>query len=227
MCPQWLFKPAGQMVLPFIEKVRHRAAAVLGQRKAVRRKPSREPLVFIDNIGPIRFIRRKRSRHIKISVEPFKGVRVTVPYGVAFKDAAAFVEEKRTWIKKQAMWVAEREREYAEQLRTAVPFDHTLAQAELTSRVYELSARFDLPFAKVAIRKQRTRWGSCSHKNNINLNMQLARLPAELRDYVILHELVHTRVKNHSALFWSTLNTLVGDAKALDRQLRKYHTWVL
>lgn len=73
------------------------------------------------------------------------------------------------------------------------------------------------------MKNQKTLWGSCSSANNINLNVNLVRLPDELRDYVLLHELVHTRHKNHGNAFWRALNHLVGDGKRLQRQLRQYH----
>ena len=72
------------------------------------------------------------------------------------------------------------------------------------------------------MKNQKTLWGSCSSANNINLNVNLVRLPDELRDYVIWHELVHTRHKNHSKAFWRALNRIVGDGKRLQRQLRQY-----
>ena len=77
-------------------------------------------------------------------------------------------------------------------------------------------------FNRASVKNQRTLWGSCSSRNNINLNINLLRLPEELRDYVILHELVHTRHKNHSREFWRELDRSVGDAKSLQRHLRKF-----
>jgi predicted metal-dependent hydrolase len=72
------------------------------------------------------------------------------------------------------------------------------------------------------VKNQKTRWGSCSEKNNINLNVNLVLLPDELIDYAILHELVHTRVKNHSKRFWAELDKLVGDAKKNDKKLKNH-----
>ena len=77
-------------------------------------------------------------------------------------------------------------------------------------------------YNKVFVKNQRTLWGSCSAANNINLNVSLLGLPDELRDYVILHELVHTRHKNHGRAFWTALNRLVGDGKGLQKRLRRY-----
>ena len=86
----------------------------------------------------------------------------------------------------------------------------------------ELAKIYGFKYAKASIRNQKTKWGSCSAKNNISLNINLVRLPDELRDYVILHELVHTRHKNHSNRFWETLDTVTGGcSKALRRELRK------
>lgn len=77
-------------------------------------------------------------------------------------------------------------------------------------------------YNRVFIRNQKTRWGSCSSKNNISLNMKAVLLPQELLDYVILHELVHTRIKNHSDDFWAVMNKLVGDGKDMASRLKEY-----
>jgi predicted metal-dependent hydrolase len=72
----------------------------------------------------------------------------------------------------------------------------------------------------LSLRNQKTRWGSCSAKNNISLNMNLIRLPQKQQDYVILHELVHTKHKNHSRDFWAEMDRIVGDGKRLRREMR-------
>ena len=102
------------------------------------------------------------------------------------------------------------------------PIDKDKARPKLERRIKELAQKHQFTFNKLSIKNQKTRWGSCSIKNNINLNARLLHLPRELIDYVILHELVHTKVKNHSKEFWSTLDRFVGDSKFYDKQLRSY-----
>ena len=93
----------------------------------------------------------------------------------------------------------------------------------LIERLNAIAAQFGFEYNRVSVRRQKTRWGSCSGKNNINLNIALVRLDEHLRDYVILHELVHTRIKNHSKRFWEELDKYTGGkAKELNKQLRKY-----
>ena len=82
------------------------------------------------------------------------------------------------------------------------------AKAYLPNRVEKLAKTYDLVYKKVKINNAKTRWGSCSSENNINLSLQLMRLPDYLIDYVILHELAHTKVKNHSTQFWYLLDAL-------------------
>ncbi|MFC2051983.1 M48 family metallopeptidase [Chloroflexota bacterium] len=81
---------------------------------------------------------------------------------------------------------------------------------------------FLFTFNRVFIRSQKTRWGSCSKNNNISLNVKLVLLPEDLVDYVILHELVHTRIHNHSKSFWEELDRHTGNSKAFASRLRKY-----
>lgn len=99
------------------------------------------------------------------------------------------------------------------------------AHQYLPGRVRELAARHGFLYRRLFIKNLRSRWGSCSAANNINLALQLMRLPDELVDYLILHELVHTKVKNHGPGFWKLLDEVSGDAKGLDRKLRKERLW--
>jgi len=73
---------------------------------------------------------------------------------------------------------------------------------------------------KIAIRNQRSRWGSCSKKGNLNFNYKLVFLPPEVRDYVIVHELCHIKEFNHAKPFWALVAETVPEYKALRKQLR-------
>ncbi|MFC2130618.1 M48 family metallopeptidase [Bacteroidota bacterium] len=96
------------------------------------------------------------------------------------------------------------------------------ARDYLPDRVKFLAEHYNIPYKKVFIKNLKTRWGSCSRENNINLNIHLMRLPYKLIDYIILHELAHTIERNHSKHYWSLLDSYVDDAKAFERQLRQY-----
>ena len=97
------------------------------------------------------------------------------------------------------------------------------AEEYLPPLVQYWSSLFDLPYNKVTISKARSRWGSCSSKRDISLSFYLMLLPAHLMDYVILHELAHTREMNHGSKLWELLNQLTdGKALALRKELRMH-----
>ena len=96
------------------------------------------------------------------------------------------------------------------------------AKQYLPDKVNELAEKFGFKFNKLTLKNIKSRWGSCSRKNNINLSIHLMRLPDHLIDYVILHELVHTVHHNHSARFWNMLNDVTGGSKILDKEFKKY-----
>jgi predicted metal-dependent hydrolase len=101
-----------------------------------------------------------------------------------------------------------------------------MAQAHLVPWLHTKSQEADLPFHKVVIRTQKTRWGSCSQQGTINLNSQLLFLPPHLVDYVLLHELCHTVHLNHSAAFWELLQQKAPDYKAMVQDLRQAWCYV-
>ncbi len=96
------------------------------------------------------------------------------------------------------------------------------AKIHLPERVHYLAAKYGFKYNKVFIKNNKTRWGSCSSKNNINLNLHLMRLPQHLSDYVILHELTHTIHKNHSKKFWASLDNFSVNARSLSKELSQY-----
>lgn len=96
------------------------------------------------------------------------------------------------------------------------------AKEILPERVRTIAQRLNLPYGSVTIRKSKTRWGSCSYRNDISLSLYLMKLDDELVDYIIIHELCHTKVKNHSPQFHEMLNQLTnGRHKELDRKVKQ------
>ncbi|MEW6653484.1 MAG: SprT family zinc-dependent metalloprotease [Bacteroidota bacterium] len=92
----------------------------------------------------------------------------------------------------------------------------------LPLRIYELSVKHKLIYNYISIRNMKTRWGSCSSSNKITLNSHLMTLPNHLIDYVLLHELVHTIIKNHSCRFWTSLESVCPNPKILNKELKNY-----
>ncbi|MBA7664011.1 hypothetical protein ES703_72061 [subsurface metagenome] len=178
--------------------------------------------VEINGIGPVLFERSNRASRVIIYVKPFRGVRVAVPYRLSFKKAEDFVSTKTDWIKIQLEKRQQYEKECNLNSSVNETVDKKKAKKVLTRRLKQLAKKHGYTYNRVFIRNQRTRWGSCSHKNNISLNMKLVLLSEELMDYVILHELVHTHRKDHSKAFWTEMDKLVGDGKKISSRLRKY-----
>lgn len=96
------------------------------------------------------------------------------------------------------------------------------AKQYLSVRLVQLAQQHGFEFNRLFIREQKTRWGSCSSRGNISLNWKLIKAPVAVSDYVILHELVHTEIMNHSAAFWQRVETLVPDFKEAKLWLRTH-----
>ena len=98
------------------------------------------------------------------------------------------------------------------------------AKRILPPRVKQLADNYHFTYSKVIVKQIKSRWGSCSNKGNINLSFYLMLLPPYLIDYVILHELCHTREMNHSDRFWRQMDAVTGAAgKKLRQELKQYN----
>jgi predicted metal-dependent hydrolase len=101
------------------------------------------------------------------------------------------------------------------------------AKEILPSRVELLAQKYGIQYNKIAIKRSTSRWGSCSSRNNINLSIFLMKLPDELINYIILHELCHIVHKNHGPKFWSALDQMTGgNAKKLSKEVKRFKTGI-
>lgn len=183
--------------------------------------------IHVDNIGEVTLAASSRSRRIVISIRPHRGVRVSIPPHASVEQAIEFVRRKEKWIQKNLAEIAAH-REQQKAINEAFNnIDKKEAIKQIKKRVQELAGQNGFNFGKISIRNQRTRWGSCSGKSNLTFNMKLAVLPEELLDYVIFHELVHTRFHNHSPRFWEELNKYVGNGKTKASMLTYYGLGIL
>ena len=162
------------------------------------------------------FARHPRARRYIIRVEENGTVRVTVPRWGSKREAAAFAARERPWIEKQLRRSdAEREARERERRTTngvlGAPNGERLAEQrmlmvrarqELPLRLLELAARHGLAVTRISVRNQRRRWGSCSPAGHICLHWRLVTMPEPVRDYVLIHELMHLKRMDHSEKFW-------------------------
>lgn len=179
-------------------------------------------ILDIEGLSSITIKHSFKAKRLRITVSS-GSVRVAVPHGVSLDKAKAFVREHAGWIRHHEARLKLREQAGMELLRELPPIeDLDEARQKIIYRCRLLALHTGLSFNRLTIRSQKTRWGSCSARNDISLNIKLARLPQMLMDYVILHELVHTRVKGHGPAFWNELDKYAGDSRKLRRELRKY-----
>lgn len=101
------------------------------------------------------------------------------------------------------------------------------ARKDITRRVEQYATILGLEYERIAIRAQKSRWGSCSGKMNLNFNCLLMLCPEQIRDYVVVHELCHLKEMNHSKSFWALVETVLPDYREQRDWLKKYGTEII
>jgi predicted metal-dependent hydrolase len=163
------------------------------------------------HLGDILFYKKKGLQRMSIRVHPVKGVTVSVPYIVPYAAAMAFFKLKREWVLQTVARQKERYKDVPKADPGQVEQMRRQARSELPVRLKELAERYGFVYNRVAIKHNSTNWGSCSARNNINLNLNIVRLPAALRDYILLHELCHLRHHDHGQAFHLLLEHVCTD----------------
>ena len=142
---------------------------------------------------------------------------MTIPRGGSRREADAFVVRNQAWIDAQLAQVRppavtpEAQRAWRARAREVLP-----------ARLYELANQHGCLVTAVSIRSQRTRWGSCGRNGHISLNWRLMLMPEWVRDYVLVHELMHLRRMDHSPKFWRHVEAACPDYRVARQWLRRH-----
>ncbi len=160
-----------------------------------------------------------RAKNLRLSIRHDGSVTVTRPRYVSDKQTIFFVEQHTDWIKKKlekfkhypADFTRHDREHYLEHVETA----RKLVHEKLTywNKFYNFS------YGTVAIRSQKTKWGSCSSRKNLNFNYRIIFLSTELQDYLVVHELCHLQEMNHGSNFWKLVEKTIPDAKILQKKI--------
>jgi predicted metal-dependent hydrolase len=157
----------------------------------------------------------RQARRYVMRVRPDGDLRVTIPRGGSRGEAERFVERHRAWAERQRVKIIASRRP-----ATEVRALRTRAGHELPPQLLALAATLGVTVARVTIRDQRSRWGSCSPKGHIALNFRLLLMPPEVREYVLIHELMHVKQPNHSRRFWRLVEAACPRFREAERWLR-------
>jgi len=169
------------------------------------------------------FKRSKRARNLSLSIDCEAGVVATLPWWTSEKTMEKFILQKGKWILKNLGFLKSLKLKY---LPKPTKRDYLAKKEEVRKLVYRRLEHFNqhyhFKYKKIYIKRHRSRWGSCSQDKNLNFNYRLIYLPKILRDYIIVHELCHTRQFNHSAKFWQLVERCFPNYRILKKRLEKY-----
>ena len=162
---------------------------------------------------------RSGRKTIGIQIGADGEVTVRAPFHCSNEEIRQMVEKHRAWILNKTA-AAERT------LRNSVPVTEQMkeegiqrARTIFPERAAYYASRMGVTYGRITIRDQKTRWGSCSSKGNLNFNWKLALMPDRILDYVVVHELAHRIEMNHSDRFWRIVEHQLPDYKVLRAKL--------
>ena len=157
-------------------------------------------------------------------------VKARVPNRTADAVVEKFVKERAGWIaekyllqkaRQEKQKLARGTRDYEQNPALEARY-RELARAVIGQRVSYFAAKMGVTYGRIPIRDQKTRWGSCSGRGNLNFNWKLVLMPPEVLDYVVVHELAHRKQMNHSPLFWAEVGRVLPDYESRRRWLKEH-----
>jgi predicted metal-dependent hydrolase len=164
----------------------------------------------------------KRAKRVRLAIYPGGEMVLTTPHRLPDFFVQKFLRSKAKWIVQK--W------EHARKLPKPVKADtreeylqHKAAALKFVKdRLEHFNRHYNFKYNKVTIKNHKSLWGSCSRRGNLNFNYKLALIPQEQADYVIVHELCHLRVFNHSQAFWDLVGQAVPNHRQIRAALRKH-----
>ena len=166
---------------------------------------------------------RSRRKTVALQVLGLNDVVVRAPMRMSNREIEEFVQQNMDWIQKNLKKVAENQKEEEEIVPMTEAEVRELAEQAtqlIPERVKHFAPLVGVTYGRITIRNQKSRWGSCSAKGNLNFNVGLLLAPPEVLDYVVVHELCHRKEMNHSPKFWAEVSKLIPDYKQHEKWLK-------
>lgn len=169
---------------------------------------------------------KSRRKTIAIQVNSDLSVTVRAPYGITEKYIEEFLNKNEIWISKQMHEIKVKKKSIESRDAENITLDKIKALADqaleiIPARVEYFAKIIGVTYGNITIRNQKTRWGSCSSKGNLNFNCLLMLAPPEVLDYVVVHELCHRKQMNHSKAFWTEVEKVFPDYKKSIKWLKE------
>lgn len=174
---------------------------------------------------------RSNRKTLAIQINPDLSVTVRAPMYAPQSDIERILREKEGWIQKHIEKIREQEAKKKETQGESVEREYLTneeikkladkALQHIPKRVSYFAKQIGVTYGKIIIRNQKTRWGSCSSKGNLNFNCLLMLTPPEVIDYVVVHELCHRKEMNHSRAFWAEVEKVIPDYKEQVKWLKE------
>lgn len=163
-----------------------------------------------------------RTKRVSIRLQRDGTVLLTLPRGFRLERGERFLWEKHPWIQASLARHAHTHRGLSLEERRA-EYHATKAQAlqTITACVQKYAEQYGFTYTGISIRAQTTRWGSCSSRGKLSFQYRLARIDPALMEYVVVHELVHTRFMHHGPAFWACVEGILPDYQSLRARLRQ------
>lgn len=168
---------------------------------------------------------RSNRKTIAIEIKPDATVIVKVPFFMKDAEIYKFLKEKEHWITEHLKKIEEQKRRTEKVQKLTMEEVEQLADRALKvipEKVRYYSEKMNVRYGKITIRNQKTRWGSCSAKGNLNFNCLLMLVPDEVIDYVVVHELCHLIEMNHSSAFWEQVEYVMPNYKERRHWLKEH-----
>lgn len=164
----------------------------------------------------------KKSKRLAISVAEDGKVRMSMPYWCTYRQAKIFLDKKQQWIVRHFENTKNRGARSILSLGTYEDYleNKEIARNFVQQRVDHFNKFYCLDIERISIKNQKTRWGSCSSRNNLNYNYRIIFLTPEQSDYLIVHELCHLQHLNHSKKFWQCVGQTIPDYKRISKTLK-------
>ena len=169
---------------------------------------------------------RSNRKTVAIQVNSDLSVTVRAPRSASEKDIEEILKKKEAWISKHIEKMKKTKERFEAEPTEKLTREKVIALAEealkvIPARVEYFARVIGVTYGKITIRNQKTRWGSCSSKGNLNFNCLLMLAPPEVLDYVVVHELCHRKQMNHSKAFWSEVEKVLPDYKEARKWLKE------